>query len=166
MKPPAEGTLRGIATFLATFGIGVATYIAIAESGGGSPVCMAGGNGCQTVAESAYSQLLGVNVAIFGIVGYVLLLGAALLRGDGARMAGFARRPGRLRLQPLPDLPGALHDRGDLPVVRGQRRADDAALRANATRMLAYVGRPHERKLREARRKSAARSEQRAATQA
>jgi uncharacterized membrane protein len=90
MKPPAEGTLRGIATFLATFGIGVATYIAIAESGGGSPVCVAGGKGCQTVAESAYSELLGVNVAIFGIAGYALLLGAALLRGDGARMAGFA----------------------------------------------------------------------------
>lgn len=90
MKPPAEGTLRGVATFLATFGIGVATYIAIADSGGGSPVCAAGGHGCQTVAESAYSELLGVNVAIFGIAGYVLLLGAALLRGDGVRMAGFA----------------------------------------------------------------------------
>ncbi|HXR29694.1 MAG TPA: vitamin K epoxide reductase family protein [Solirubrobacterales bacterium] len=90
MKPPAEGTLRGIATFLATFGIGVATYIAIAESGGGSPVCVAGGKGCQTVAESAYSELLGINVAVIGIAGYVLLLACALLRGDGARMAGFA----------------------------------------------------------------------------
>ncbi len=90
MKAPAEGTLRGIATFLATFGIGVAAYIAIEESGGGSPVCIAGGHGCQTVAESSYSHLLGVNIAIFGALGYVLLLGAALLRGDLARMAGFA----------------------------------------------------------------------------
>jgi len=90
MKAPAEGMLRGIATFLATFGIGVATYIAIAESGGGSPVCLAGGHGCQTVAESSYSHLFGVNIAVFGIFGYVLLLGAALLRGDVARMAGFA----------------------------------------------------------------------------
>jgi len=90
MKPPAEGTLRGIATFLASFGIGVATYIAVAESAGGSPVCVAGGKGCQTVAESAYSELLGIDVAVLGIAGYVLLLLAALLRGDGARMAGFA----------------------------------------------------------------------------
>jgi len=82
--------LRGVATFLATFGIGVATYIAIADSGGGSPVCVAGGHGCQTVAESSYSHLLGVNIAIFGIGGYVILLGAALLRGDAARMVGFA----------------------------------------------------------------------------
>lgn len=87
---PAEGTLRGIGTFLAAFGVGVATYIAIADSGGGSPVCIAGGHGCQTVAESSYSHLLGVNVAIFGILGYVLLLACALLRGDGARMTGFA----------------------------------------------------------------------------
>ncbi|HEY2333911.1 MAG TPA: vitamin K epoxide reductase family protein [Solirubrobacterales bacterium] len=89
MRRPAEGTLRGIATFLASFGIGVATYIAIADSGGGSPVCVAGGHGCQTVAESSYSHLFGVNVAAFGIVGYALLLACALLRGDGARMAGF-----------------------------------------------------------------------------
>jgi uncharacterized membrane protein len=78
-----------IATFVAAFGIGVAVYIAIADSGGGSPVCIAGGRGCETVANSSYSHLLGVNVAVFGIVGYLLLLAAALLRGDAARMAGF-----------------------------------------------------------------------------
>ena len=76
--------------FLAALGVGVATYIAIADSGGGAPACMAGGSGCQTVAESSYSHLAGVNIAIFGIVGYLLLLGAALLRRDAARMGGFA----------------------------------------------------------------------------
>jgi uncharacterized membrane protein len=89
MRAPTEGTLRKFATFAAAFGIGVATYIAIAEAGGGSPVCLAGGSGCRTVAESSWSELFGVNIAIFGIVGYVLLLAAALLRGDLARMAGF-----------------------------------------------------------------------------
>ena len=89
MKAPAEGALRGISTFLATFGAGVATYIAIADSGGGSPVCIAGGHGCQTVAESSYSHLAGVNVAIFGIAGYVVLLACALLRGDAFRLAAF-----------------------------------------------------------------------------
>jgi len=89
MKAPAEGMLRGIGTFLATFGIGVATYIAIADSGGGSPVCIAGGHGCQAVAESSYSHLAGVNIAIFGIAGYVVLLVCALLRGDAFRMTAF-----------------------------------------------------------------------------
>ncbi len=95
MKAPAEGTLRGIATFLATFGIGVATYIAIADSGGGSPVCIAGGHGCQTVAESSYSHLFGVNIAIFGIAGYVVLLACALLRGDALPHDRLPRLAGR-----------------------------------------------------------------------
>lgn len=90
MKAPQEGTLRKAAVFAAAFGIGVATYITIADAGGGAPVCLAGGGGCQTVANSSYSHLLGINVAVLGIAGYVLLLVAALLRGDGPRMAGFA----------------------------------------------------------------------------
>jgi uncharacterized membrane protein len=89
MSAPTEPTLRGVATFLAAFGVGVAAYIAIADAAGDAPVCLAGGGGCSAVAASSYSHLLGVNVAVFGIVGYALLLGAALLGGDGARLVGF-----------------------------------------------------------------------------
>ncbi len=89
MSAPAEGTLRRVATFVAAFGIGVAAYIAIEAAGGDAPACIAGSSGCETVASSSYSHLLGVNIAVFGIVGYALLLAAALLRGDAARMAGF-----------------------------------------------------------------------------
>jgi uncharacterized membrane protein len=89
MSAPAEGTLQKIATFVAAFGIGVASYIAIEAAGGDAPTCIAGGSGCETVASSSYSHLFGVNIAVFGIAGYALLLGAALLRGDPARMAGF-----------------------------------------------------------------------------
>jgi uncharacterized membrane protein len=73
---------------LAIAGMGIATYIAIADAGGGAPACLAGGHGCQTVAESSYSHLLGANVAVLGIAGYVLLLTAALLGGDPGRFAG------------------------------------------------------------------------------
>jgi uncharacterized membrane protein len=90
MSATPEGRLRTIAVFIATFGIAVAAYIAIAEADGGAPACFAGGGGCETVAQSSHSELAGINVAVFGIVGYLLLLGAALLRGDGARLAGFA----------------------------------------------------------------------------
>lgn len=89
MRAPVEGKLRIAATFLATLGIAVATYIAIAEADGGAPACLAGGGGCATVAASSHSELAGINVAVLGIFGYVLLLGAAVLRGDVARMAGF-----------------------------------------------------------------------------
>ncbi len=74
---------------LAVIGIAVATYVTIADANGGSPVCVAGGTGCETVANSKYSHLLGMNVAAIGIAGYVILLAAALTPGDPGRFAGF-----------------------------------------------------------------------------
>jgi uncharacterized membrane protein len=90
MKVPSEATLRRIIAFVAALGIGVATYITIADSGGGAPACLAGGGGCETVANSSYSHIAGVNIAIFGIVGYVVLLGTAFVVNDLARFVGFA----------------------------------------------------------------------------
>jgi uncharacterized membrane protein len=90
MNFPTEATLRRAIAFVATLGLGVATYIAIADSGGGAPTCLAGGTGCQTVAESSYSHVAGVNIAVFGIVGYVAILATAFFASDAARFAGFA----------------------------------------------------------------------------
>jgi len=90
MNFPREGTLRRIIAFVAVIGIGVATYITIADSGGGAPACLAGGGGCETVAESSYSHIAGVNIAIFGIFGYILLLISAFFANDAARFGGFA----------------------------------------------------------------------------
>lgn len=85
----SEQNLRLAAAALAIAGIGVATYIAIAEGGGGSPKCLVGGGGCETVAESRYSELAGVSVAVIGIVGYAILLIAAIVPGDVGRFGGF-----------------------------------------------------------------------------
>jgi uncharacterized membrane protein len=90
MKVPSEATLRRTIAFVATLGVGVATYIAIADSGGDAPACVAGGHGCQTVAESSYSHIAGINVAVFGIVGYLALLASAFFANDAARLGGFA----------------------------------------------------------------------------
>jgi uncharacterized membrane protein len=87
---PSEGNLRRLVAFFAALGIGVAAYIAIADSGGGAPACLAGGGGCKTVADSSYSHIAGVNVAVFGIVGYALLLASAFFANDAARFGGFA----------------------------------------------------------------------------
>lgn len=89
MRAPAEGTLRKVAVFAATLGIGVAAYIAIAAASGDAPTCLAGSSGCEKVTSSSHSHLLGINIAVFGIAGYASLLACALLRGDLARMAGF-----------------------------------------------------------------------------
>jgi uncharacterized membrane protein len=90
MKFPTEAMLRRIIAFVAAVGIGVATYITIADSGGGAPTCLAGGGGCETVANSSYSHIAGVNIAVFGIVGYVLVLLSAFFVSDLARFGGFA----------------------------------------------------------------------------
>ena len=90
MTTPSEGTLRRGVAFVATLGVGVAAYIAIAEAGGGTPVCLAGGGGCEAVANSSHSHLAGVNIAIFGVVGYLAILLTAFFVGDPARFAGFA----------------------------------------------------------------------------
>jgi uncharacterized membrane protein len=89
MRIPSEWALRRAIAFAAALGVGVATYLAIADSGGGAPICLAGGSGCQTVADSSYSHLAGVNVAVFGIVGYALLLASAFFADDTARFGGF-----------------------------------------------------------------------------
>ena len=83
-----ETTLRGIGAGLSLVGIGIATYITIADAGGGAPACIAGGHGCQTVADSSYSHLAGIPVSAIGIGGYVILLGAFAARGDTARFTG------------------------------------------------------------------------------
>jgi uncharacterized membrane protein len=87
---PGEEALRLAAAVLALLGIGVATYITIADASSGSPVCLAGGQGCETVAHSRYSHLAGINVAALGIGAYVTLFAVALLRGDAARFTSLA----------------------------------------------------------------------------
>jgi uncharacterized membrane protein len=89
VRYPSEDSLRRGIAFAAALGVGVATYVAIVESGGGSPVCLAGGTGCHTVAESSYSHVAGVNIAIFGVIGYLLLLATAFFANDAARFGGF-----------------------------------------------------------------------------
>lgn len=90
MRAPAEGTLQRVATFAAAFGLGVAAYVAIETAGGDAPACIAGSAGCETVTSSSHSHLLGINIAVLGIVGYALLFACAVLRGDGPRLVGFA----------------------------------------------------------------------------
>lgn len=84
----SETALRWTGGALALAGVGIATYIAISESGGGAPACIAGGQGCRTVADSAYASLAGVNVSAIGIGGYAVLLLAAGWPGDLGRFGG------------------------------------------------------------------------------
>jgi len=84
----SERAIQRAGAVLALVGVGIATYITIADAGGGAPACLAGGHGCQTVADSSYAHLGGVAVSAIGIVGYVSLLAAMLWPGDAGRFAG------------------------------------------------------------------------------
>ena len=85
-----EQTIRRAGVALAALGIAIATYITIADAGGGAPACIAGGHGCQTVADSSYAHLGGVAVSVIGIVGYVAI--ERRCSGQGIRAASRASR--------------------------------------------------------------------------
>src|ERR1700709_2830997 len=89
MNFPSERILRLAIAFFTVVGIGVATYILISDSTSGAPACFAGGTGCETVAKSSSSPTLGMNVAVVGIVGWILIFGTVWFGSDVARLAGF-----------------------------------------------------------------------------
>jgi len=65
------------AALLSLAGILVSAYLWMFKHGYiGTLAC--GTGGCETVQLSAYSSFLGVDVALIGMVGYVVLLGVAL----------------------------------------------------------------------------------------
>lgn len=58
---------------VAVIGLGIAAYLTIVHYAGGEPVC-AIAHGCATVQKSSYAELLGVPVALLGLLGYVAIL--------------------------------------------------------------------------------------------
>jgi uncharacterized membrane protein len=77
---------------LAVAGLGVATYLTIVHYVGFSVLACTGAHGghssCQTVQSSEWSKLAGIPVALLGLIGYVLILGALLLPdSDQSRLA-------------------------------------------------------------------------------
>jgi uncharacterized membrane protein len=72
--------LRIASAAVATVGLGIAAYLTIVHYAGGSPVC-AIAHGCATVQKSSYAEVVGVPVALLGLLGYVAIL-VSLLRDD------------------------------------------------------------------------------------
>jgi uncharacterized membrane protein len=59
-------------------GLGVATYLTIIHYAGINPLCGRNGGGCEIVQTSAYSKLVGVPVALIGLLGYIAILASLL----------------------------------------------------------------------------------------
>lgn len=66
-----------ILAVLDLIGLAIASYLAIVEVGGGVPVC-GPLKGCETVAQSEYSRIAGIPVAVYGVVLSLTLLTLAL----------------------------------------------------------------------------------------
>ena len=70
--------LRITLLVLTVAGIGVATYLTYIHYAGIKPLCGRSGGGCEIVQTSQYSKLVGVPVALIGLIGYVAILASLL----------------------------------------------------------------------------------------
>jgi uncharacterized membrane protein len=72
-------TLRTTLLALTLLGVGVASYLTYIHYAGIKPLCGRNGGGCEIVQSSEYSKLVGVPVALIGLLGYVAILASLLV---------------------------------------------------------------------------------------
>jgi uncharacterized membrane protein len=60
-------------------GLGVASYLTAVHYGHLTVLCAVKNNPCAQVQSSIYSHVLGIPVALLGLIGYVLILGSLLV---------------------------------------------------------------------------------------
>ena len=83
-----ETRLRAAIGALALVGAAIAAYLTYARYSGNALYCVAGGGGCETVQRSDYATLVGIPVAVLGLVAYAALLATALVSGRTAAAIG------------------------------------------------------------------------------
>lgn len=81
---------RRIGVLLALAGAAIAGYLTVVHYRHASPMCLAGGHGCATVAKSRYSILLGLPVPLWGLAAYLCLVVCHLRTGLTAATAAVA----------------------------------------------------------------------------
>ncbi|MGH3136416.1 MAG: vitamin K epoxide reductase family protein [Gaiellaceae bacterium] len=83
----SDRRLRRASAIVAFAGIVVAGYLSWAHYADSEVVCVAGGS-CEKVQESAYASIVGLPVAVLGLLAYTVIL--ALIAWDApiARLAG------------------------------------------------------------------------------
>jgi uncharacterized membrane protein len=69
---------------LAVLGVLISAYLTWTHYAGLTPICTGSGEGCQTVQSSRYASVLGIPVALLGLIAYGgLILSAVLWRETG-----------------------------------------------------------------------------------
>jgi len=82
----SERSSRIASVVLALVGVGITGYMLVTRATGATLSCSSGG--CETVQSSPYSEVFGVPVAALGLGACAFVLGAALAKGEIARLTG------------------------------------------------------------------------------
>jgi uncharacterized membrane protein len=85
----SDRALRGISQVLCAAGIGISGYLTYVHYAGLQPVCGIS-HGCETVQTSAYATLLGIPVAVLGLITYVVIFISLRLRGERPLLTSYA----------------------------------------------------------------------------
>jgi uncharacterized membrane protein len=83
----SDRRLRQVAIVLALIGLGVAAYLTYVHYEDIESVCGLGGD-CEKVQTSEWSDLVGVPVALLGLVGYAAILATLFVEREEALIAG------------------------------------------------------------------------------
>jgi uncharacterized membrane protein len=84
-----DTVLRRASETLGLAGVGIAGYLTYVHYAGLHPICGVS-HGCETVQTSSYASLLGVPVALLGLVTYILILVSLRMRGERPLLGGYA----------------------------------------------------------------------------
>jgi uncharacterized membrane protein len=68
-------------------GVGIAGYLTYVHYAGLRPICGIS-HGCETVQISTYASLIGILVALLGLISYVLIVITLGMRGERALLTG------------------------------------------------------------------------------
>ncbi len=83
--------LRITMLVLTVLGVALASYLTYIHYAGIKPLCGTNGGGCEIVQTSKYSTLVGVPVALIGLLGYIAILGSLLVpESERSRLATVA----------------------------------------------------------------------------
>jgi uncharacterized membrane protein len=85
-----DARLRRIAVVLAIVGLAIAGYLTYVHYAGIKSICEIA-HGCEKVQSSEWSKLVGVPVALLGLVGYVGILASLFVRGEVGLIAAAAQ---------------------------------------------------------------------------
>jgi uncharacterized membrane protein len=83
----SDRALRAAVATLAVAGAAIAAYLTWAHYADEAVACPIGGVGCETVQESSYAELVGVPVALLGLLLYATVLGLVAWDTPAARQA-------------------------------------------------------------------------------